>query len=223
MSSTTTTKVDAAAATGPDRLEAAELTCIRGDRRLFRGVDFTLESGELLHVAGTNGSGKTTLLRMVCGLVQPVRGEIRWQGSPIGQLGEAYFKCLTHLGHANAIKDDLSCRENLLVSTTLSGAMAASEPLEEALEKMGLSGYGSVPARVLSQGQRRRLALARLLLSNTALWILDEPFNALDTAAVESVRTAVKRHVDRGGMVILTSHQDVDIDVDRKKRLEMGR
>ncbi len=223
MKSKIDSEADEDAAVGPDRLEAVDLECVRGDRKLFAGVGFSLGSGELLHVAGTNGSGKTTLLRMVCGLVQPVRGEVRWRGRPVGQLGEEYLRCLTHLGHANAIKDDLSCRENLIASTTLAGTRAAAEALEEALGKVGLSGYGSIPARVLSQGQSRRLALARLLLSSTPLWILDEPFNALDTAAVETVRSAVEEHLSDGGMVMLTSHQDVGIEAAREKRLEMAR
>jgi len=215
-------EVSSALETRSDRLEAVDLECVRGDRNLFAGVGFSLGAGEFLHVAGANGSGKTTLLRMVCGLVQPVRGEVRWRGRPVGRLGEDYLKCITFLGHSNGIKDDLTCRENLLISTTFSGAQAAIHELETALETMGLSRYGSLPTRVLSQGQRRRLALARLLLSNTPLWVLDEPFNALDVAAVESVESAIATHVAEGGMVMLTSHQNVGIDARNAKRLEMG-
>ena len=206
-----------------DRLEAADLECVRGDRRLYSGVGLSLRAGEHLHVVGPNGSGKTTLLRMLCGLVRPVRGEVRWRGHPIRELGEDYWACLTHLGHANAIKDDLTCRENLLVSTTLSGARAEKDSLTAALEQMGLARYASIPTRVLSQGQRRRLALVRLLLSDTPLWILDEPFNALDSAAVESVRSAIDAQLAGGGMVVLTSHQDVGLGGRAGQRLEMGR
>jgi len=213
--------VTAVAEAGCKRLEARELACVRGDRRLFADISFSLGAGELLHVAGPNGSGKTTLLRMVCGLVRPVRGEVRWGGRPIGRLGEEYLRRVTHVGHANAIKDDLTCRENLLVSTTLSGAPADPGRLRMALERMGLSGVEALPTKLLSQGQKRRLALARLPLADTPLWILDEPFTALDSGAVKAIRSMLEEHLDRGGMVVLTTHQDVPVDARVRKRLEM--
>ena len=198
-----------------------ELACVRGDRQLFADVSFSVAAGELLHVSGPNGCGKTTLLRMSCGLVRPVKGEVRWAGEPIRTLGEEYLRRVTHLGHANAIKDGLSCTENLQISTTLSGVRADPERLAQALEKVGLGRVGGIPTMVLSQGQKRRLALARLLLADTDLWILDEPFTALDTAAVATIRSTLEQHLARGGMVMLTTHQEVPIDARVRKQLEL--
>jgi len=206
----------------PSRFEAQDLVCIRGDRELYAGVGFSLGDGELLHLAGPNGCGKATLLRMLCGLVEPARGEVRWQGKAIAKWGEEYFRQVAHLGHANAVKGDLSCRENLQFSTTLAGAAASPDAVDAALERMDLLDRGELPSRFLSQGQKRRLALARLLLSDTRLWILDEPFNALDVAAVAKVRSALEGHLSGGGMAVITSHQDVGLAVASCQRLDLG-
>lgn len=203
-------------------LEATGLGCVRGDRRLFSDIGFTLAKGELLHVTGPNGSGKTTLLRMVCGLVGKVAGEIRWGGEAVGVLGEEYLKQITYIGHQNAIKDDLTGRENLKISAALSGADVDDEKVADALIRMGLKGYDRFPVKVLSQGQKRRTALARLLIAEAPLWVLDEPFVALDTAAVETLQRAVSGHLDGGGMVMLTTHQRVDIKGGKIKQLAMG-
>jgi len=194
---------------------------VRGDRRLFDRVGFALEAGELLHVTGPNGAGKTTLLRMVCGLVRPEAGEVRWEGAPIRTLGEEYLRNLTYLGHLNAIKDDLTCRENLRVAGALDGSDTSDGRVEEALARMGLKGFMTIPAQVLSQGQKRRTALARLLISKSPLWVLDEPFVALDKAAVETVRDTLAGHLAGGGMAILTTHQEVPI-TGTVKTLAMG-
>lgn len=160
---------------------------------------------------------------MVCGLVQPVRGEVRCGGRPIRSLGEDYLRRITHLGHSNAIKDDLTCRENLAVSSALTGRRIEGGALGMALKEMELSRYVDVAAKVLSQGQKRRLALARLLLVETPIWILDEPFNALDGTAIGAIRSAIEEHLRRGGIVVLTSHQDVGLEAPVTKHLEMGR
>jgi len=195
---------------------------VRGDRRLFEQVGFRLEAGELLHVTGPNGAGKTTLLRMVCGLVRPEDGEVRWEGEPIRALGEEYLRHVTYLGHLNALKDELTPSENLRAGGTLDGSDTADERVDDALERMGLKGLDGVPAKVLSQGQKRRTALARLLISASPLWVLDEPFNALDRGAVETVREAVAGHIAKGGLALLTTHQEVPIAAGTVRSLALG-
>ncbi|MBI5137433.1 MAG: cytochrome c biogenesis heme-transporting ATPase CcmA [Nitrospirae bacterium] len=202
-------------------LEAVDLECVRGDRRLFAGVGLTVAPGELLHVRGPNGSGKTTLLRMLCGLVKPVAGEVRWAGRPARELGDGFLALLTYVGHHNAIKDELTGPENLLVHARLCGAPDDAATLSAALERLGMKAYGRVPCKVLSAGQKRRTALARLLISRSPLWILDEPFNALDVGAVATLQQAIQGHLQRDGMVVLTTHQDVPID-GAVKTLHMG-
>lgn len=188
-------------------LEVAGIACARGDHQLFSGLSFTLAAGELLQVQGANGSGKTTLLRTLCGFVQPVAGEINWHGRGIHELGEAYFSEIAYLGHANAIKDDLNALENLHISCALSGYPIAEKDAISALRKMGLRGKETYPVKVLSQGQRRRVALARLLISQAPLWILDEPLTALDVGAVALMQDVIGGHLAKQGMVIFTTHQ----------------
>ncbi|MDP2240784.1 MAG: cytochrome c biogenesis heme-transporting ATPase CcmA [Burkholderiales bacterium] len=193
-------------------LEAANLECVRGDRTLFSGLSFSLNPGELLRVAGTNGSGKTSLLRILCGLLSPTHGEVRWQGGNIGSLREEYWKEIIYLGHSSAVKDGLTAMENLMVSCTLAGLTIDHEQARAALRCFGLAECEDLPAKVLSQGQRRRVSLARLILSDKLpLWILDEPFTALDTAAVDYMQTLIAEHVARGATVVLTTHQEAQI------------
>lgn len=201
-------------------LEVSNLECVRGDRRLFAGMSFSVKPGELLHVQGANGSGKTSLLRMVCGLVAPVQGDICWGGENIRTLREDYFREMTYLGHLSGIKEDLTALENLRILMGLAGgdgAAAVDEgTLVTALDQMGLAGREDLPAKVLSQGQKRRVALARLVLCGlaphkTRLWILDEPFTALDVAAIAVVQALLSQHLHNGGMIILTTHQDLDV------------
>ena len=196
-------------------LETTDLECQRGDRRLFAGVGFRLEDGELLNLQGSNGSGKTSLLRILCGLLPPAAGEIRWRGQTIGTLGEDYRRELCFLGHHNAIKEELTPLENLMTSAVL-----ADDPLEEdqaldALELLGLAGRAELACRYLSQGQKRRVALARLVHERRPLWLLDEPFVALDAAAVAQVSGLIGAHLQRGGLVVLTTHQPVEITAGR--------
>ncbi len=194
---------------------------MRGDRRLFAGVGLSVSNGELLHVRGPNGSGKTTLLRMLCGLVRPEAGEVRWNGEPIKRLGEAFLSQLTYVGHHNAIKNELTGPENLRVHAALNGIKVDTGAILDALSRMGMKGYEEVPTKVLSQGQKRRTALARLLIAQSPVWVLDEPFNALDVGAVAILQEAVRNHLKNGGMVILTTHQDIPID-GAVKTLHMG-
>ncbi|MCP4287236.1 MAG: cytochrome c biogenesis heme-transporting ATPase CcmA [Gammaproteobacteria bacterium] len=203
-------------------LEVVELECVRGDRRLISGLNFSLQQGELLHLHGHNGSGKTTLMRTICGLIQQSGGEILWNGENSRKLAEEFTGELTYIGHKNGIKDDLNGVENLQLNCRLAGEPVERERAWDVLEKIGLRGHEDLPARVLSQGQKRRVTLARLLLSKAPLWILDEPFTALDMAAVEFLQSIISRHVEQGGMVILTTHQEVSLTRGQVRQLRLG-
>ena len=203
-------------------LEVSDLCCVRGEKPLFSGLDFCLGAGELLYLQGRNGSGKTSLLRILSGLLPAAGGEIRWRGEPVEQLGEDYRRELCFLGHHNAIKEELTPLENLLISARLVDESQDVEGALAALARLGLVGREDLPCRYLSQGQKRRVALARLVNDRRALWLLDEPFVALDTAAVELVATLIAMHVQLGGMAVLTTHQPVDIAVDTVHNLVLG-
>jgi len=203
-------------------LEADNLECVRGERRLFAGIGFRLNAGELLYLQGKNGSGKTSLLRMLIGLLPPESGEIHWKGKPIKTLADEFRADLCYLGHLNAIKDELSRREN-----PLAGAGRADEELSEdeaidALEQVGLAGREDLACRYLSQGQKRRVALARLVKEKRPLWILDEPFVALDVAAVDWLAGIISGHLQRGGLAVMTTHQQVDIAAGAVRELRLG-
>ena len=203
-------------------LEVQNLSCVRGDRRLFRGIGFRLEPGELLYLHGHNGSGKTTLLRTLCGLILPDEGEVLWHGDNIRSLREDFSKHLLYLGHKNGIKGDLTGLENLIISSILDGFEIDTKTAWNALERIGLDGHEDLPAKVLSQGQHRRVALARLLVNEASLWVLDEPFSALDKGAVTLLQSVIREHLDKGGMVVLTTHQEVPLTTGHAKQLELG-
>ncbi len=203
-------------------LQAHQLTCERGERRLFRGVDFEISAGDALRVVGANGSGKTSLLRILCGLTQPVEGEVRWHGRSIRESREEFCQNLIYLGHANGVKDDLLAWENIVVASTLSGTPVTQADAVKALKQLGLGRAVSLPTRVLSQGQRKRVALARLQLStSTPLWILDEPFTALDQHSVAALCGTINGHLANGGMVIYTTHQEIDLTARRARSLDL--
>jgi len=203
-------------------LEVKNLQCIRGDRELFTDLSFSLQANQLMMLEGRNGSGKTTLLRALCGLYLADQGEILWKGETIRKQDEAYRCDLLYLGHLNAIKSDLSVLENLRINTLLAGESVTHTELMDALDTIGLYAFEDFPTSQLSQGQKRRVALARLLISKAKLWILDEPFVALDVAAVELLQSIIAKHVDNGGMVILTTHQEVPLTSGKIKRLSLN-
>ena len=203
-------------------LEIAGLECRRGDRRLFSGLNLTLEPGTLLHVRGRNGSGKTTLLRTLCGLFTPETGEIRWRGESIRALAEDYRRELLYFGHLNGIKSDLTGIENLSIAARLVGDPVGIDDVWQALERIGLRGFEDLPTRMLSQGQKKRVALARLILSRARLWVLDEPFTALDVEAVALLQGLIAEHVADGGLAVLTTHQDVPLTSGQVARLDLG-
>ncbi|HSH91202.1 MAG TPA: cytochrome c biogenesis heme-transporting ATPase CcmA [Ramlibacter sp.] len=192
-------------------LIAEGLTCTRGERALFAGIGLAVEPGQWLHVRGANGCGKTSLLRLLAGLSRPERGEIRWLGRPLAQAKEAYRSDMVFLGHHAAVKDELTARENLELAAALDGAPLQPETSTRALRRFGLGGRENLPVRFLSAGQRRRVLLARLVARKAKLWILDEPFTALDANAVSMLSTLIGDHLADGGMAILTSHQPIDI------------
>jgi heme exporter protein A len=203
-------------------LSVLELECLRGERRLFHGVGFALAAGELLYVQGHNGAGKTTLLRMLCGLTPPHAGEIRWRGGEIHRLGAEFRAELCYLGHQNAIKEDLTPLENLRANTHLAGEAQDGAAALTALEQVGLAGREDLACRYLSQGQKRRVALSRLVHERRALWILDEPFVALDAQAVAWLSGVMGAHLQRGGLVVMTTHQAVEIPAAQTRALRLG-
>jgi heme exporter protein A len=193
-------------------LEVRNLACSRGDHRLFSELSFTLDSGQIMQVQGANGSGKTSLLRSLCGFLMPDEGDIVWRGENIRELDEEYYAEMMYLGHLNAIKDELSALENLQISAGLSGVTLEEKEAMDALRRMGLRGREMLPTKVLSQGQRRRVALARMLVNDAKLWILDEPLAALDVGAVALIQELIAEHLARQGMVIFTTHQPLLVD-----------
>jgi heme exporter protein A len=203
-------------------LEADNLECVRGERRLFASLGFTLDAGELLYLQGRNGAGKTSLLRMLIGLLPPETGEIRWHGKPIRKQGDEYHAALCYLGHLNAIKEELTPLENLLAAARLAGDTLSEDDAIDALEQVGLAGREDLACKYLSQGQKRRVALARLVIDRRPLWILDEPFVALDVAAVDWLAGIISAHLQRGGMAVMTTHQPVAIPAATVRELRIG-
>jgi heme exporter protein A len=192
-------------------LTASALSCVRGERRLFSGLDLAVGPGEWLHVQGENGAGKTSLLRILAGLSPAAEGEIRWQGEPIKALAEDYRRHLLFLGHHGAVKEELTPLENLTLAAQLDGTKLDEPEALKALARFGLRGREDLPVRFLSAGQKRRVLLARLAVRKATLWILDEPFTALDVKAVEMLSGLIVEHVTQGGIAILTSHQSIPL------------
>lgn len=194
---------------------------MRGERLLFSDVNFALSPGGFIQLTGPNGSGKTSLLRIVCGLLTPERGEIRWQGAQIRSLGEEYSRRITYLGHRNAVKEELNSLENLRISSGLAGCELTHSQAQQALARVGLAGRENLPARFLSEGQRRRSAVARLITCNTALWLLDEVLASLDHAATALIEAIIGEHLGKGGMAIVATHHELHIAAGSFQRIEL--
>lgn len=193
-------------------LNVRGLACIRGDKKLFSGLDLSVRSGEWLHIQGQNGAGKTSLLRLLAGLSMPAEGEICWNQISITDTHSDFRSHLLYFGHHGALKEDLTALENLTFASVIDGVAWSEEATLialKALYRLGLKGRENLPVRVLSAGQKRRVMLARLLTRQATLWILDEPFTALDVAAVDLLSSLITEHVRNGGMAVLTSHQTI--------------
>jgi len=203
-------------------LETRDVACLKGHRWLLRSVNLRVGPGEVLWIEGRNGSGKTTLLRMLCGLTPPDEGEICWAGQPIRAAGESFRNETLYLGHPNALKDDLTIDENVRFGLQLAGRSTRAGEFDDVLARCGLVERRHLPVRALSQGQRRRVALARLWFSDApTLWILDEPFAALDVDSVTRLADRLGEHLEAGGMAVLTTHQEVPLPAGRVRRLRL--
>jgi len=192
-------------------LTVSQITCERGHRPLFAPASFSLAPGQALHLQGDNGVGKTSLLRIVCGLSPAVSGEVRWHGRWVRDVATEFRAALFYLGHALSLKENLNALENLMADAAVRGHDLSVAEAQAALRCIGLRGREALPVRVMSQGQKRRVALARLMVSTANLWVLDEPFVALDPQAVDQLRRVLGQHVAAGGMLLLTSHQPVSL------------
>ena len=188
-------------------LEARELTCSKRDRTLFEGLSLVVEPGELLYLRGPNGAGKTSLLRILTGLSSPDSGAVLYNGVDISEDKSGYYQGLFYLGHKSGTNGSLSALDNLSFWLAQHNVSVPVNTLFDVLEKVGLVGLEDVPVRYLSAGQQRRVALSRLWLKPAEVWILDEPFTALDVKGVHMLETSMKEHVARGGLIITTSHQ----------------
>jgi heme exporter protein A len=195
-------------------LQGADLSCIRDDRVLFDGLAFELFPGQVLLLEGKNGSGKTSLLRILCGFREPDAGQVLWCGDAIND--SQYYADMAYVGHLDGVKKELTVLENLKVSLAL--ARSGQYSIQQALTKVHLAGYDDVLVQALSAGQKRRLSLARLLITQNAVWILDEPFTSLDKQGIALIESLMSEHCANGGMIVLTSHHDIElhgVDVQR--------
>lgn len=193
-------------------LEGIGITCERDRRMLFENLDFQVSDGEILRIEGSNGSGKTTLLRIICGLFHSYDGDIKWQGKPISDDFAGYVDQLLYIGHAGGVKESLSPEENLSWLASLQDQEVSQKNIWEALAQVGLRGYEDVLCGSLSAGQKKRVNLARLFLIKAKLWLLDEPFSSIDVDGVKNLEVQIEQHLDGGGIVMLTSHQLLNIN-----------
>jgi heme exporter protein A len=192
-------------------LEVRKITCVRGERELFSGIDFEVLRGQCLHIRGENGVGKTSLLRLLTGLASPESGEVLWGGHSIKKDVSEYHSKILFLGHRDALKEDLSAIENLRMYAAIDGITLSEQDAFASLWRFGLRGREDLPVNCLSAGQKKRVLMARMLTRRAQIWILDEPFNALDSHAVEELQGLISEHLQYDGLVVLTSHQPLAI------------
>lgn len=203
-------------------LDVKNLTAIRDDRILFSELSFTIQSGELVQIEGRNGTGKTTLLRIITGLGDRDEGSIHWNQVNIEADRDSYHQDLLFLGHQTGIKRELTALENLHFYQSVHARSTVREDLYQALTQVGLAGREDVPVAQLSAGQQRRVALARLWLSRQKLWILDEPLTAIDKQGVKVLEALFLKHAEQGGIVVLTTHQDMFADNPKLRKIKLG-
>jgi heme exporter protein A len=192
----------------------------RGDRHVLRGVSLQIKPQELLHVSGPNGTGKTTLLRVVCGLLRPEQGSVSWAGRSISSVRAEYQAELAYASHEPALKGDLTALENLRFAVGLKRRISTTE-LRASLERTGVAACADLPARVLSAGQRRRVAMARVLAMTASLWLLDEPFTNLDTAGTDLVSGLLQDHILQGGLALVVAHHSLTLECN-VRRMELS-
>ena len=203
-------------------LEARKLTVRRGFATLFTGLSFRVDAGEALVVSGANGTGKTTLLRIVAGLTTPADGTLSWNGEVVAPLDPEFRRVLAYAGHLSALKDELTAEENLASLLMLDGESVTGEALRSALDDVSLARQRALPARVLSQGQRRRIGLGRLMMLPRPLWILDEPTTALDASGTELLTRLLARHLADGGVLVAASHAPLGLPPPRVRALALA-
>jgi heme exporter protein A len=201
-------------------LETRQLSCIRNDRTLFERLDLSLDAGEMLVVEGPNGCGKTSLLRILTGLRLADSGAVLWRGEAIDRLAGDYYEQVAYIGHHDGVKYELSCLENLRLARAM--GIPTSTDLDDVLERVNLYAYGDSEVGSMSAGQKRRLALARLLATESLLWILDEPFTSLDRASMALFADLFEQQLQRGGLIVVTSHHEIDLPRQAVKRLNLG-
>ncbi|MBK8816358.1 MAG: cytochrome c biogenesis heme-transporting ATPase CcmA [Methylococcaceae bacterium] len=201
------------------KLETQSLSCIRDDRVLFENLGFSVDPGQVLLLEGENGTGKTSLLRILCGFREPDTGTVMWCGEAIEQ--SRYFTDMAYVGHMDGIKKELTVLENLKLSLAL--GQLGKLTLAQALNKVKLSGYDDTLVQALSAGQKRRLSLARLLITHNVLWILDEPFTSLDKQGIQLIESIMVEHCAQGGMIVMTSHHEVNLHGVEIKRIRLMR
>jgi heme exporter protein A len=201
-------------------LQTRNLSCMRNDRLLFEHLEIELEAGQMLVVEGPNGCGKTSLLRILTGLRLADGGEVLWRGEPIDRLAGDYFEQVNYVGHHDGVKHELSCLENLRLARAM--GVPSKQDLDDVLDKVNLYAYGETEVGSLSAGQKRRLALARLLATDALLWILDEPFTSLDKASMALFSGLFEQHLQQQGVIVMTSHHDISLPTQSLQRLKMG-